>query len=236
MSSPRLQRSQEFVRRGLSRANELAKPDRPLTFTSEGLEADMQRLESELVGWVVDDHGERMMVVSERDATLRNFLYVEMLDFSTGERLGHVTLLFRPEQGDFFIGFLNLEAIRGRGFGRNLSDKFRAFIPQGVRMNSVIEEKTTRRMLTAMTQDLMARGEITDWTVTSPLRPAPKDNETIFLPAQDQEKLEASFLAHVKTARTPILSLLRNFRSTFHSLRGCLTAGGHFSFILTYRC
>jgi len=234
MSKPKLNKSKRFIQRNFHGLHPLSVPAHAISFRIENLEKDMKRLESDLTGILVNKRDEKVAVIAEGHSEYKNCLYVEFLDLQKGNRIGHVTLVFRPQWNDFYIGYLNLIPIQKRGFGKKITEIFCGFMPDGVKINCVIEEKNTRNLLKNLTQELMEKGEITDWTINSPHRPKPKVGEGIPMPLIDQEKIEFHFLQKINSQKTPITALMESFQATFKKLRTCLSDDGKFVYLLTY--
>jgi hypothetical protein len=236
MRPPQLENSKEWIKRGFQGLGELPRASAPLAMRAETIAEDAERFGREFNGSLVGKDGREVLVFSGSAPNLPELFLIEFIDPEKKLCCGACHFLFYPSDREVNVGNLNLSEIRSHGFGQRAAERFRSYLPSGIKLTFAIDEIHTKGFLLYLTDQLMEHGEITDWRIHSPDRPIPEKGEPCYLPEADQRVIQEQFFAALHSHKSPLLRVLKNLGVTPYALRTRLNDDGRWTYTLITVC
>jgi hypothetical protein len=204
----KLEKSKRWFANHLAGLGDLNKTSSPIKLKTDSIQEDAQWIAQQFNGRIHGKDGREFILVTDSHPRLENLILLEFIDVQTARGVGFFSILLLPQIREISMGHFNLKGARFQGIGKHFTRVLSSFIPKGALISFRIEEFYTKGVLYFITSKLMEYGQISDWRLSSPLRPKPKKGENLFLPAEDQKKIEMQFLAGYAKKKSPILKLL----------------------------
>jgi len=218
-----LKKSLKALTDGFKEFGDLPIPQRPIGFSQDTLHLDLERICNEFNGKIKNNKGQEVFVITDTHPKMPRLLLIEFFDANScktlaNKKLGCINLLIVPEEGVLDVGNFSLSDLQGSGIGKTITERFRHYIPNGIKISFTIEEFLTRQWLLDLMVGLMEEGEIVDWRISSQGRPKPTRGKIHFLPPKDCKRVEEKVLHHYQNIKSPLLGLFRAFRASFQKL------------------